>query len=73
MSLRESLVEAAEREKEKVKSWESIAKRVLANLLFILLLLGSAYLVVWVVERSTQAEATSWYRQNEITIVSSLI
>ena len=73
MSLRESLVEEAEREKVKVKSWESIAKRVLAHFLFLLLLLGSAYLVVWVVDRSTQTDATSWYRQNEITIVMSLI
>ena len=72
MSLRESLVEESEREKEKVKSWESIAKRVLANFLFVLLLLGSAYLVVWVVIRST-VKTTSWYRQNEITIVMSLI
>ena len=75
MSLRESLVEEAEREKEKVKSWETIAKRVLANFLFVLLLLGSAYLVLWVVKRSEDlaAAATSWYRQNEITIVMSLI
>ena len=72
MSLRESLVEESEREKEKVKSWETIAKRVLANFLFVLLLLGSAYLVVWVVIRST-VKTTSWYRQNEITIVMSLI
>ena len=72
MSLRESLVEESAKEKEKEKNWETIAKRVLANLIFILLLLGSAYLVIWVVERS-QEKTNSWYRQNEITIVMSLI
>ena len=72
MSLRESLVEEAEREKDKVKNWETTAKRVLAHFMFVLLLLGSAYLVVKVVERSS-VKTTSWYRQNEITIVMSLI
>ena len=72
MSLRESLVEESAKEKEKAKNWETIAKRVLANLIFVLLLLGSAYLVIWVVERS-QEKTNSWYRQNEITIVMSLI
>ena len=73
MGIRESLVEETAREKEKAKNWETIAKRVLANFLFVILVLGSAYLVVWVVDRSTQEDATSWYRQNEITIVMSLI
>ena len=74
MSLRESLVEEAEREKEKVKSWETIAKRVLAHFVFVLLLLGSAYLVIKVVERSNvDSKSASWFRQQEITIVMSLI
>ena len=72
MSLRESLVEEAEKAKEKVKNWETTARRVLANLFFVLLLLGSAFLVVKVVERS-MVKSTSWFRQNEITIVMSLI
>ena len=72
MSLRESLVEESEREKDKGKNWETTAKRVLAHCMFVLLLLGSAYLVVKVVERSS-VKTTSWYRQNEITIVMSLI
>ena len=72
MSLRESLVEESAKEKEKEKNWETIAKRTLANLMFVLLLLGSAYLVIWVVGRS-QEKTNSWYRQNEITIVMSLI
>ena len=65
MSLRESLVEESAKEKEKAKNWETIAKRVLANLIFVLLLLGSAYLVIWVVERS-QEKTNSWYRQNNL-------
>ena len=40
----------------------------------LLLLCCSAYLVVLVVERSTAPEADStWWRQNEITVVLSLI
>ena len=74
MGFREALLEELEKAKEKVKSWKMIGKRGLANFLVLLLLLGSAYLVVLVVERSTETEgSSSWYRQNEITIVMSLI
>lgn len=74
MGFRESLLEESEKAKEKEKSWKLIAKRALANFLVLLLLLGASYLVVWVVERSNEAEgSSSWYRQNEITIVMSLI
>lgn len=56
------------------KNWKTIAKRIAANFLVLLLLVGSAYAVILVVERSTQPEAeNSWYRQNEITIVMSMI
>ena len=41
---------------------------------WVFLFTGSAYLVVLVVERSTDEEVVmSWHRQNEITIVMSLI
>lgn len=73
MVFREALVEEVEKAKERTKSWKLITKRALANFLVLFLLLGSAYLVVLVVERSTDVEANSWYRQNEITIVMSLI
>ena len=74
MGFREALVEEMEKEKQAEKSWKTIAKRVFANFLVLLMLVGSAYTVILVVERSTQAEAeNSWYRQNEITIVMSLI
>ncbi len=84
-----------EKEKMAEKSWKMIAKRVFANFLVLLMLIGSAYAVVkvifprmhyvrcvtllrdvvaQVVERSTAEEAeNSWYRQNEITIVMSMI
>ena len=46
----------------------------LANFFVLILLLLSAYAVIFVVDRSTRSDAdTSWYRQNEITIVMSLI
>jgi hypothetical protein len=74
MGFREALVEVMENEKLAEKSWKTIAKRIFANFLVLLLLLGSAYTVIMVVERSTMAEAeNSWYRQNEITIIMSLI
>ncbi len=61
-------------EKEHAKSWKVIAKRILANFLIIILLGLSAYAVIFVVDRSTKSEAdSSWLRQNEITIVMSLI
>ena len=64
MGFREALLEESEKAKQKVKSWEVIAKRCLANFLVLLLLLGSAKLVVLVVERSTADEVvSSWYRQ----------
>lgn len=48
--------------------------RVFANLNVIWLLISSVYAVIWVVERSTQTEANSgWWRQNENTVIVSLI
>ena len=55
-------------------SRDIILRRIAANFLVLLLLCCSAYLVVLVVERSTAPEADStWWRQNEITVVLSLI
>ena len=51
-----------------------VGKRVSAMALFVLSLACTAFGVVFVVQRSTQPEAeTSFYRQNEVTIVMSLI
>jgi len=76
MGFREALVEEMEREKMAEKNWKTIAKRVLANVLVIALLVGSAYAVVVVVDRSntvTADDENSWIRQNEITIVMNVI
>ena len=57
-------------------SWKIIGLRILANFLVLLLLISSAWAVVIVVGRSEAAEReniTSWWRQNEITVVMSLI
>ncbi|KAF0290362.1 Transmembrane channel-like protein 3 [Amphibalanus amphitrite] len=72
LGFRESLLEERERAKEEI-SWRTIALRVLANLSVLLLLVGSAYAVILLVQRSTEPEATSWYRQNELTLVMTLI
>ena len=74
MGFREALVEEMEKEKEQDKNWRVTAKRITANFLFVICLIGTAYAVIFVVERSTQPEAdSSWYRQNEITIAMNLI
>ena len=74
MGIREALIEEAAKEKEQEQNWKIIAKRGSAHFFFLLCLVGSAYCVVLVVDRSTQPEAdSSFYRQNEVTIVMSLI
>ncbi|KAH9378528.1 hypothetical protein HPB48_015022 [Haemaphysalis longicornis] len=48
--------------------------RALANFIVLILLASSAYAVVLVVERSQEPEAEkNWYRQNEVTLVVSMI
>ena len=74
MGFKEGLVEEMEKGKMAEKNWKTVAKRVLANFLFVVLLVLSAYGVIVAVDRSKQAEAeNSWYRQNEITIVMTMI
>ena len=74
MGFREALVDAFEKEKEQAKNWKVMAKRITANFLVVILLVLSAYAVIKVVERSEQEGADdSWIKQNEITIVMSLI
>ncbi|XP_043287212.1 transmembrane channel-like protein 1 isoform X2 [Venturia canescens] len=74
LGFKESLLEEAEKEK-KLGHWKIIAARIIVNLSVISLLVASAYAVVQVVARSTESDAESggWWRQNEITIVMSLI
>jgi transmembrane channel-like protein len=48
--------------------------RVLVNIFVLLLLGGSAYAVVTMVKRSEELhEIDSWWRQNEVSVVLSLI
>ncbi|CAG5084720.1 Similar to Tmc3: Transmembrane channel-like protein 3 (Gallus gallus) [Cotesia congregata] len=73
LGFKESLLEEAERHK-KLGHWKITTIRIFVNLFVILLLTLSAYAVVVVVARSTQESAnSSWWRQNEITVVMSLI
>ena len=52
MGLREAILEANESERDKEQDWRTIAKRSSSWFLFILSLIGSAYCVVLVVDRS---------------------
>lgn len=55
-------------------SWKIIVFRIFVNLMVILLLAVSACAVIFVVNRSLDATAfDSWWRNNEITVVMSLI
>ncbi|XP_057321387.1 transmembrane channel-like protein [Microplitis mediator] len=73
LGFKESLLEEAEKEK-KLGHWKITTIRIFVNVSVILLLILSAYAVVEVVARSTQETLnSSWWRQNEITVVMSLI
>ena len=52
MGLREAILEANESERDKEQDWRTIAKRSSSWFLFVLSLIGSAYCVVLVVDRS---------------------
>jgi heme/copper-type cytochrome/quinol oxidase subunit 2 len=55
-------------------SWRIIGLRVLVNFVVGALLAASAYAVVEVVKRSTEpARNENWWRQNEITMVLTMI
>ncbi|KAF2363460.1 TMC protein [Trinorchestia longiramus] len=64
-----------DREKEKkLTGWRLIACRCLANLLVLCLLVASAYAVVLLVFRSIKVDETySWWRQNELSLILTLI
>ncbi|GAB6023369.1 hypothetical protein CHUAL_008165 [Chamberlinius hualienensis] len=71
MGFKENILEEREKSKDE-HNWKIWALRVLANILVLILLVSSAYAVVLVVERSKYAD-NSWWRQNEATVVISLI
>ncbi|EFN72383.1 Transmembrane channel-like protein 3 [Camponotus floridanus] len=75
LGFKEVLLEEAEKQKDK-RNWKIISMRIFVNVSVLSLLALSAFAVIKVVERSTTEidDATqNWWRQNEITIVMSLI
>ncbi|XP_011865678.1 PREDICTED: transmembrane channel-like protein 3 [Vollenhovia emeryi] len=73
LGFKEALLEEAEKQKDE-RNWRVISMRVFVNVAVLSLLALSAYAVIKVVERSaTEIESQNWWRQNEITIVMSLI
>ncbi|XP_046141915.1 transmembrane channel-like protein [Osmia bicornis bicornis] len=73
LGFKEALLEEAEKEKDE-RNWKVITMRIFVNISIISLLGLSAYAVIKVVARSAEElEQTNWWRQNEITVVMSLI
>ncbi|XP_033175228.1 transmembrane channel-like protein 3 isoform X1 [Bombus impatiens] len=73
LGFKEALLEEAEKEKDE-RNWRIISMRIFVNTSVIALFGLSAYAVVKVVVRSSEElEQTNWWRQNEITVVLSLI
>ncbi|XP_014486783.1 PREDICTED: transmembrane channel-like protein 3 isoform X2 [Dinoponera quadriceps] len=73
LGFKEALLEEAEKEKDE-RNWKIISMRIFVNTAVLSLLALSAFAVVKVVERSTtELDSHNWWRQNEITIVMSLI
>ncbi|XP_076677343.1 transmembrane channel-like protein [Andrena cerasifolii] len=73
LALKEALLEEAEKEKDE-RNWKIILMRIFVNISIISLLVLSAYAVIKVVARSAEElEQSDWWRQNEITVVMSLI
>ncbi|XP_025158287.1 transmembrane channel-like protein 3 [Harpegnathos saltator] len=73
LSFKEALLEEAEKEKDE-RNWKIISMRIFVNVAVLSLLALSVFAVIEVVGRSTtELESHNWWRQNEITIVMSLI
>ncbi|XP_048263726.1 transmembrane channel-like protein isoform X5 [Bombus terrestris] len=73
LGFKEALLEEAEKEKDE-RNWRIISMRIFVNTSVIALFGLSAYAVVKMVVRSSEElEQTNWWRQNEITVVLSLI
>ncbi|CAL1686297.1 unnamed protein product [Lasius platythorax] len=73
LGFKEVLLEEAEKQKDK-RNWKIISMRIFVNVAVLSLLALSAYAVIEVVGRSTtEIDSHNWWRQNEITIVMSLI
>lgn len=68
MGFKEVILEEKEKKKE-VRNWKLIVKKIIANLLILVILCSSAYAVVLVVERSQRIEATNFFQRNEVNFV----
>ncbi|KAL9837933.1 LOW QUALITY PROTEIN: transmembrane channel-like protein 3 [Geothlypis trichas] len=76
-SIREAILEEQERRKAKTCMAVTISLRIIANILVLLSLAGSIYIIYFVVDRSqrlerTKKELTLW-EKNEVSVVVSLI
>ncbi|XP_070151175.1 transmembrane channel-like protein isoform X2 [Polyergus mexicanus] len=73
LGFKEVLLEEAEKQKDN-RNWKIISMRIFVNVAVLSLLTLSACAVIKVVGRSTtDIDSHNWWRQNEITIVMSLI
>ncbi|XP_052751457.1 transmembrane channel-like protein [Galleria mellonella] len=73
LGFKEALLEEAEKKKD-LRKWRIISLRALVNICVVILLAVSAYAVVTVVSRSDDTtKSRSWWRENETTIVVTLI
>ncbi|KAJ8687550.1 hypothetical protein QAD02_023344 [Eretmocerus hayati] len=74
LGLKEALLEESEKHRDE-RNWKIISIRIMVNLLVMAMLVVSAYAVVEIVERSENVRESdsSWWRQNEITVVLTLI
>ncbi|XP_014261006.1 transmembrane channel-like protein 3 [Cimex lectularius] len=74
LGFKEALLEEEEKKREEGRNWKMTSLRILTNLMVLGLIVTSVYVVQSVVQRSTQPDAeSSWLRQNEGTIVTTLI
>ncbi|XP_076287033.1 transmembrane channel-like protein [Lasioglossum baleicum] len=72
LGFKEALLEEAEKEKDE-RNWKIISIRIFVNTSVMSLLALSAYVVVKMVARSEELENPDWWRQNELTVVMTLI
>ncbi|XP_014287845.1 transmembrane channel-like protein [Halyomorpha halys] len=76
LGFKEALLEEAEKTREEGRNWKLLSIRIFTHFNVIWLLASSMYAVIKVVGRSdeiSQKDAKSWWQQNELTVVITLI
>ncbi|CAH1389370.1 unnamed protein product, partial [Nezara viridula] len=76
LGFKEALLEEAEKTREEGRNWKLFSIRIFSHFNVIWLLASSVYAVIKVVGRSDESslkEAKSWWQQNEVTVVITLI